>query len=172
MLKLGRHPPLTSVCATLIAERLRAQSECNGACTVIEVTVLVARKCRYDVGVRPPDKCTDSRGGGGEKVELSSLFNRKGQAIVFSEKIGFTSKFLLSEDDCVPSLRSCFVHYFELILFHLGLCPYSCYYLFTFCLLFYSMYRIVSLLLSSLLEPCNGNVFPIPCLVIVREQMS
>ena len=86
-------------------------------------------------------------------MELSSLFNKKGQAIVFSEKIGFTSKFLLSEDDYVPGLRNCFVHYFELILFHLGLCPYSCYYLFTFCLLFYSMYRIVSLLLSSLLEP-------------------
>ena len=48
-------------------------------------------------------------------MELSSLFNKKGQAIVFSEKIGFTSKFLLSEDDYVPGLRNCFVHYFELI---------------------------------------------------------
>ena len=71
------------------------QSECNGAYIVIEVTILVARKYRYDVSVRPPDKCTDSGGGGGEKVELSSLSNRKGQAMVFSEKIGFASKFLL-----------------------------------------------------------------------------
>ena len=38
-----------------------------------------------------------------------------------------------------PVLRSCVVHYCELILFHLGLCPYSCHYLFAFCLLFYSM---------------------------------
>lgn len=68
MLKLGRHLPIKSICATLIAERLCAQNECNGACTVIEVTIiLVARKYRYDVSVRPPDKRTDSRGGEGEE---------------------------------------------------------------------------------------------------------
>ena len=91
-----------------MAERLRAQSECNRACTVIEVTILVARKSRYDVSVRPPDKRLDSREGGGKKVELSSLFIKKGQAIVFSEKIGFTSKFLLSEDYYVPRCMKLF----------------------------------------------------------------
>ena len=95
----------------------------------------------------------------------SSLFNKKRSSDHIFGKIGFTSNVLLSEDDYVPHLmKMCFtllwVNSLSSWSLSLLLPLFIC---FLFVILFYD--RIVSPLLSSLLEPFNGNIFPIPCLV-------